>query len=102
VKPRVPVLVTKPARPALVAIATLVNTSTTAGVSSAYKTASRVSAAVIFFRGTADHQASQEHGNQCDHDHAVQAGSQTSEDDFANLHVQQKYQRAHRLVGTMH
>ena len=78
-----PLLVTNPARPTSVASAKAVNTSTMAGVNNAYRIISLVSTVVIFFpvfRGAANHQASQENGDQRGHHDIVKPGSQPSED----------------------
>ena len=105
-KPRGPLLVTNPARPAFGGERHSGQHQHHRGVSRAYKDdqpglrSGDLLAEVL--RRAADHQASEEHGDQRDHDHAVQAGSQPSEDHLAQQHVHQEHQHAQGLVGTVH
>src|SRR6202167_2139196 len=54
------------------------------------------------FRGAADHQAGDEDRQHDEQQHAVETGADAADDDFAELHVDQRNHAAERGKGVMH
>ena len=54
------------------------------------------------FRRAADHQAGHEDGDEDEQQDAVEAGADTADDDFAELHVDQRDHAAERGEAAMH
>ncbi len=54
------------------------------------------------FRGAAYHQSCEENRDHCIHQHAIQAGTDTAENHFAQLDLRQRHQPAQRREGIVH
>ena len=54
------------------------------------------------FRRAPDHQAGDEHGDDDEQQHAVEAGADAAEDDLAELHVEHRHQPAERREAVVH